>query len=451
MNLLGTPRGRLGLFGLLYFGEGLPQGFVTTAVALEFKRLGMEAEALGAFLATAMSPWAWKWLFGPIVDNVHVSRFGRRAQWIVLAQLGMIVGLAVALVNFPTAGTDGAIVGLGLFTACLVLHNVAGALQDVAIDALAVSVLPEAERGRANGVMFACAQLGMAAGGSGVVALKAGLGFGGAALLVPGLLFVILAAVVRGVREAPAPRGTGGGLRAAGREVGAYLRTVLRVFFTTRRGFLGFVLALLPAGCMALSLTLSTVIAPTLGMRDDEIARLGVLSSLTFAVACLAGGVVSDRFGRRRALALMAGSTALPTLWMAWQFQSAGWLHAPPPIADGTWPRAEAMISAWWVASLCFSAFYGMMYGVRSALYMDIAEPEIAATQFTASMALLNVGMMFSYWWQGKALSAVAEGGWGLTVPQALGVDVGIGLLFLLVLPFVDPRRVTPAAGVMEG
>ena len=53
MNLLRTPRGRLGLFGLLYFGEGLPQGFVGTAVALEFKRLGMEPQAIGAFLGRA--------------------------------------------------------------------------------------------------------------------------------------------------------------------------------------------------------------------------------------------------------------------------------------------------------------------------------------------------------------------------------------------------------------
>ena len=34
-NLLATPHGRLAAFTLLYVGEGLPQGFVATAVALE--------------------------------------------------------------------------------------------------------------------------------------------------------------------------------------------------------------------------------------------------------------------------------------------------------------------------------------------------------------------------------------------------------------------------------
>jgi PAT family beta-lactamase induction signal transducer AmpG len=450
MNLLRTPRGRLGLFGLLYFGEGLPQGFVGTAVALEFKRLGMEPQAIGAFLGTAMSPWAWKWVMGPVVDNLHFARFGRRSQWIVAAQVGMIVGLCVALAAFPTAGADGEIVGLGLFTTCLVLHNLCGATQDVAIDALAVTALPEEERGRANGVMFGAAQLGLAAGGSGVVAAKAWFGFGGAALLVPAALVVLMLTVLRGVKEPGHVHARAAGLQSAMREIADYARTVFTVFFTTRRGFLGMVLALLPAGCLSLSLTLSTVLAPSLGMTDNEIASLGLTGSVVFALACLTGGTISDRIGRRLALGLMASASALPTAWMAWTFQSTGFLQLPEALPDGSFPRAEALITAWWIATLVFAVAYGLMYGVRSALYMDIAEPRIAATQFTASMALLNVVTIYSHWWQGNAITTVEKGGWGLTVPQALGIDVGLGLIFLLVLPLLPSRPPQPAPGMMD-
>lgn len=441
MNLLSSTRGRLLLFALLYFGEGLPQGFVASAVVLELKRMGMSAEVLGTFAATAMSPWAWKWAMGPLVDNLQLPRFGRRKQWIVAAQVGMIAALGVALSAFPAD-----LEGVALFTTLLVVHNLFGAVQDVAIDAMAVGALPDAERGRANGVMFAAAQLGMAAGGSGVIALKGQVGFGLAALLVPACLLVILAVVSRAVREvevaAPA-----GGLGAVAGELREYGVTVLRTFFTTRRGFLGLVLALLPAGCLTMSLTLSNAVTPTLGMTDDEIASLGLASSVTFAVACLAGGALSDRLGRRLSLALFAGSTALPTAWLAWRFQAEGWLGLPAAGADGTWPRAEAMIGAWWAASLVFAVGFGLMYGVRSALYMDLAEPRIAATQFTASMALLNVVTMYSYWWQGQALTPAAEGGWGWTLPTTLAGDVGVGLLFLLVLPLLGPAmRPAPAA-----
>ncbi len=446
INLLATPRGRLVAFSLLYVGEGLPQGFTATAVAIEFKRMGMGAETIGTFAATILLPWAWKWLFGPLVDNLHLPRFGRRSQWIVAAQVGMLVSLAAALSAFPTGvAADGTVPGLALFTALLFTHNLFAACQDVAIDALAVNALDESERGRANGFMFGAAQLGMAIGGSGVIWLKGLVGFSIASLLVPLCLVGILSMMLRLVAE-KSLRGAAGadpvapaGLRVVGAQIADYVTTVFRVFFTTRRGFLGLLLAVLPAGGQALTLTVSNVVTPTLGMTDDEIAFWGLVGSLAFTIACVAGGAVSDRWGRRRSLAVFASGTALPTLYLAWRFQGAGWL-VPPEAVDGVWPRAEALILEWNLAGTVFAVFMGLMYGVRSALYMDIVEPRIAATQFTASMALLNLVTVYSYWWQGKALAPAAEGGWGFTLPQALLGDVALGLLFLLVLPFLAPR-----------
>ena len=53
----------------------------------------------------------------------------------------------------------------------ILIHNAFAATQDVAIDALAVNVLREDERGLANGLMFGGAYLGQAIGGSGVLFL----------------------------------------------------------------------------------------------------------------------------------------------------------------------------------------------------------------------------------------------------------------------------------------
>jgi PAT family beta-lactamase induction signal transducer AmpG len=444
-NLLATSRGRLTAFTLLYLGEGLPQGFATAAVALELKRMGASAEVMGTFAATIMAPWAWKWAFGPVVDNLYSRRFGRRSQWVIAAQVGMMATLLLAMAFFPKEVTaEGEVIGLGLFTTLLLCHNAFAAAQDVAIDAMAVTTLTEEERGRANGLMFAGAQIGMAIGGSGVMFLKGVAGFGAASLLVPAVFVGIMAMMVGFVREAVDPKAEPqGGVALVLREIGDYLRTVLRVFFTTRIGFLGLVLSLLPAGAMALSLTVSNVITPTLGMTDNEIATLNTVGSLIFAISCVAGGALSDLFGRRRALAVFCAGMALPTLWLAWRFQEAGWMVAPEAV-NGVWPRAEGLITDWWIGGNVFAVFMGLMYGVRSALYMDIAEPRIAATQFTASMALLNLVTMYSYWWQGQALTPADKGGWGLTLPQTLAADAAFGLVFLLVLPFLPHRK--PAA-----
>src|SRR5688500_3357627 len=119
-NLLASRPGRLAAFTGLYFCEGLPQGFATVAVALELKRRGFDAAALGAFSAVILTPWAWKWVAGPLVDNLHLRRFGRRKQWIVLCQALLIAALGLAIVTFPR---DGSAAALALFTAAITLAN----------------------------------------------------------------------------------------------------------------------------------------------------------------------------------------------------------------------------------------------------------------------------------------------------------------------------------------
>jgi len=450
-NLLRTRKGRLAGFFLLYVSEGLPQGFTGVAVSLEFKRLGMTAEAIGTFLAVIMLPWAWKWVAGPLVDNLHFKFFGRRKQWIVFTQTGMLVTLAAALCFFPKAvtGADGVaqIVGLSLFSGVLLAHNIFAACQDVAIDALACDTLPEHERGVANGLMFAGAQLGAAVGGSGVLFLKGVFGFSMASLVVPLLLVGLMLMVVVGifenrlgqVRDVGA-KGGNAAVTAKGSPVD-YILTVFRVFFLTRRGFMGLLLAVVPAGGMALSLTASTVISPLLGMNDNEIATMGLASSLVFTFSCVAGGYLSDLMGRRRALVLFSLGTLLPTVWIGWKMGTAGWLHPPPTPAGGLWPRQESIIFAWWIAGMAYSLFNGLMYGIRTAFFMDIIEPKVAATQFTACMALLNLVIIYSYWWEGKAITPVAEGGWGFTFPQIFYLDAALGTLFLIPLWLIGPRR----------
>lgn len=446
-NLLRTRFGRLTGFFILYVSEGLPQGFTGTAVALEFKRMGMTGEAIGIFLATIMLPWTWKWLAGPVVDNFHLKRFGRRKQWIIGNQIGMLATLAAALVFFPkTSGADHHITGLALFSGILLAHNIFAACQDVAIDALACDTLPESERGSANGLMFAGAQVGAAIGGSGVLYLKGITGFSIASLVAPLLLLGVVVIVALMIFESRLEHAieeeTATPPADSARESALdYLLTVLRVFFLTRRGFLGLLLAVVPFGGMALSLTVSTVLTPTLGMNDNEIASLGLACSSVFTVACMTGGFLSDKLGRRLSLALFSIGTLLPTVWMGWKLGEAGWLHPAPPSHGGTWPRHEGLIHAWWIAGLVFSLFNGLMYGIRTAFFMDIIEPKIAATQFTACMALLNVVTVYSYLWQGKAITAIADGGWGLTYQQIFTLDAAIGALFLIPLALVRKRE----------
>ncbi len=446
-NLLKTKKGRLAAFFLLYVSEGLPQGFTGMALSLEFKRMGMSGAALGVFAATLVMPWTWKWLLGPFVDNLHFKRFGHRKQWIVTSQIGMLLTLCLAMYYFPTM-QNGQMLGMSLFTSLLVIHNVFAATQDVAIDGLACTTLAEEERGIGNGLMFAGAQLGAAVGGSGVLYLKEVLGFQLASMMVPLCLIGVLAMLIfwmvesrTVVREAGSTEPEEKGFSYTMNEIKGYLVEVVKTFCGSIQGVLGLCIALMPFGGMALSLVVSTVLTPTLGMTDSEIATMGLVTSAIFIVFCMTGGYLSDKMGRKLSLAIFGLGTVIPTLWIGWRLQSEGWIFPSAGNGDGTWPRHDGLIQAWWWASCVYVCFQGLMYGVRSAFFMDIVNPKISATHFTACMALLNVVTMYSYWWGGQAVTAKIDGGWGFTYFQIFALDAFLGTLFVLVLPFVKKRQ----------
>ena len=432
-DLLSTRTGRLVAFFLLYVTEGIPLGFTATAIATQMRRAGLGPAEIGAFVGSLYLPWAFKWAMGPFVDTLSSDRFGRRRLWILMMQLGMMGTLLLAMpVDFNTQ--------LGLFTAIILVHNAFGATQDVAIDALAVGVLPEAERGTANGFMFAGASIGQAVGGAGVLFLSSVMPFRTGYLFVVAAILCVTVFVVLPLKEparAPQPKPQGGAAAAIGRELLGFVRDSWRAFTGSRAALVGLVVALLPAGAYALSLALQSNLAVELGLDDNQIGQLNLASTVIFAFACVAGGWLSDRFGRRRMLALFIFLTALPTLWLGWTMYEAHWIM-PVDLKLANRPLPSAMLVAvFWMASLSFSVFQGLYYGVRTALFMDVTTKAVAATQFTAYMAMSNLVITYTSWWQGQAIVR-----WGY--PITLTIDALVGLVVLLLLPMMKPR---PAEG----
>ena len=58
--------------------------------------------------------------------------------------------------------------------------------------------------------------------------------------------------------------------------------------------------------------------------------------------------------------------------------------------------RRHGALTVFWLASLSYSVFQGLYYGVRTALFMDVTTKAVAATQFTAYMAMLNLVISYS-------------------------------------------------------
>lgn len=249
-------------------------------------------------------------------------------------------------------------------------------------------------------------------------------------------------------------------------EIGNYLVTAGQSFFGSRVALAGLIFALLPAGAMGLNLALQKLLGVRLGMKDSEIADLEVVSSVAWAVSCVLGGLLSDRLGHLKCLAVFILMMSLPTLWLGTQMQGSGWTtsNTREAVAEADEaktdkpesqsenetpsesktekedenadkeqlrPRApQRLLDAFWWAVMGYMCCQGLMYGTRTAVFMRISNPNVAATQFTAYMALMNLVIAYSAWWQGAVIER-----WGYAT--TLYIDAAFGLVCISVLPFL--------------
>lgn len=370
----------------LYVSQGIPWGFVAITLVAWLAGQGMSAEDVAKVTVLSGLPWTFKWAWGPFIDHFGLQSMGRRRPWILLAQ-GMMALTLLLLVAIPDLTES-----IQLLAWMVFAHNVFNSLQDVAVDALAVDLLPEDERGKANGLMYGSKYLGGAIGGAGMATVMASHGLRAALLVqvsVLGLIFLLPLLL----RERPGERllpWTAG--RASPVSHAQRAESVASVFHALLRA-MSFRSSLLTA---ALALTISTgagllgvvgvvFIVQELGWSDTEYAQVSGGWGLVFGLAgSVLGGFVADRLGHRRTIA--GGCVALAALWL-------GFSLAQPLWGERDFITAFLLLDALFM-SLTTVGFF--------ALAMGVSWPKVAATQFTAYMALANLSAVWGGWAAGK-------------------------------------------------
>lgn len=360
----------------------------------------MPIQDVAALSALLTVPWACKLLWAPAVDVLRTRGVPLR-RTIVAAQCAMAATL-VPLVAIPLPE------GYAWLAAVLLVHAVCAATQDVAIDALAVATVPAGERGATTGWM----QTGMLAGRAlfGGAALQAErfVGPGAVPLAMAGLLLASagMVARIRGEPAAAAPRA------APGAAFAATLGTVLR-----RRGtWLGVAFAAVGGAGMEAAGTVAGPLLVDRGLTKEAVGRFFALPAVAaMAGGALLGGRLADAMRRRPAAAasllLLAGGVAVLAL------------AARPP----AWPPAVVLALA------AAYALFGVFTAASYALYMDLTDPRLGGTQFSAFMGAVNLCAV----WSGFAVGRLAG---AFDYPLALGALAAASLPALGLLPWMRPQ-----------
>lgn len=362
---------------ILYVAQGLPVGLFYFELPSWQAQNGASAAAVGGVLALTSLPWSLKLINGIIMDRFAFLPMGRRRPWIIAGQGGIVAGL-LALAWANPGALDAALLGAFAFSI-----NLATTVQDVAVDGLAVDVLPASELGRANGFMFGGQAIGIAAGASLSGTLIAVHGLPVAMLAMACPVTAILALVLF-VRERPGERllpWTAGAAAATNldRQLGTFRAIVRGVYAAMAdRSKLISALAIFLGGA---TYGLMVGLLPLHGVRafgwtDDTYANWAGQANL---VAGLSGvfvfGFLTERLGARRSLVVaMVGMTvtALAFLWLL-------------PNSQG--PTLLV------VAIFAFVAIDNLRSVSGSAVAMRLCVPAVAATQFSLLMATANLGI----------------------------------------------------------
>ena len=152
---------RVGAVWLLSISSGLPAGLVFISIPWWMAYVGIDIKTVGV-LTLAQAPFAFKFLWSPLMDRFWPPLLGRKRGWVLVTQL--VLAGAVGALAWRATEPSIAFVAVMMF-----LISFAAASQDIAYDAYAVEVLEKHEHGAATSLRSGMYRLAMYVSGNAVI------------------------------------------------------------------------------------------------------------------------------------------------------------------------------------------------------------------------------------------------------------------------------------------
>jgi MFS transporter, PAT family, beta-lactamase induction signal transducer AmpG len=305
----------------LGFSSGLPFILLFSTLSAWLRQIGISRATIG-MLSWVGIVYSLKLLWAPVVDRVGLPwldrLLGRRRSWMLVAQIGVAIGLANIAISDPAANVSHLAI-------CTMFVAFCSATQDIAMDAWRIESAPP----DMQGAMAASYQLGyraaMAVASAGPLYLAARIGWGHsywvmAALVGVGMVTTLLIrepdrrtvedAILREQRVLDWLETTGHWPHAV-RQAGAWFVGAIvcpLVDFFARYGIaLGLLILAFVGSYRLTDFTMGVMANPLyidLHFTNDQVAFAKFYGLFISIVGVIVGGTAVTRLGRTRALVL---------------------------------------------------------------------------------------------------------------------------------------------------
>ena len=383
---------------------------------------GLTIAESGQLTAMATLPWTFKLFWGPVIDSFIYEKMGKRRPWILFAQIGMALSL-VAMIFMGDISENISLLGWMFF-----LHNCFASLQDVSCDALAVDVLLPEEQGKVNGAMWGSKIIGTGTGAAamGTLLVSNGLVF---TILVQTLLMLVIMIFPLFILERPGEKRFPW---SKGRDSSTDLNhsnshsplTVIKDLITA--------FSKAPCYYAALFIIISAInqgingaVLPvfynaTLGWESDTYSQVvgGPGTILEFFGAIL-GGVMADRFGRRKVFFIGWGSFSVLSGIFGFMILSM--------------PELPVWFQGFYLIAYPFCVAVGTVG--MFALAMALSWSKASATMFTSYMAISNLSVVIG----NKLIGPLSD---IFSIGQIYVIMMFVCLTPVVLLKSMDPRPI---------
>ncbi len=364
-------------FSALYVAQGIPEGLLWFGIPAWLAMNGKSAAEIGAFVAILGLPWSFKILAAPMMDRFTFLAMGRRRPWILFGQLGLAASfMSMAFIADPLNNMF-MLKLLGFFVGLFAVF------QDIAVDGLAIDILPVDQQARANGLMWGSKTIGISASVAVGISIINAYSFFHAITLFSLFVFLIMF-IPLFFRERPGEKRlpwTKGKVSEAAASIQLHswkglFKSLIKVFILPVSLMMGVAAFSFSIGRGMMDTVLPVLTVQELGWSDGEYSKIfAVINLISGILGMFVAGALIDFFGKVRMMSIYL--VLLISLIVSAFF-----------------------LRDYWDNRYIFIGFMGMFNTLIVfttiavfASAMQLCWKRISATQFTLYMAISNLGL----------------------------------------------------------